>query len=190
MKGSLPLPDLGYDFPLDAPNGWHEANRYLLWTGHFAHDAPPVAIQERLDDRAETLPLRDRSLSLIPAGTPHRLTHLAGFWRTSDADLLLLRAVLPEAVYISLYVSSGPQHLTDRIGWFCSGCGAELAPWTYDVRRYGALPFWKKLLEPVRAFNANVSARTCVSCATVHPPAYGFDAEDDTEEERLARATW
>jgi hypothetical protein len=183
-------PVLGYDFPLDAPNGWHEANRYLLWTGHFAHDALPVSIQERIDASTETLPLRDRSLSLIPGGTPHRLTHLAGFWRTSDADLLVLRAVLPEAVYISLYVSSGPLHHTDRVCWYCAACGTELAPWAYDVGRYGALAFWKKSLAPVRAFNADLKARTCPACAAVHPRAYGFDAEDDTDEERLARAAW
>jgi hypothetical protein len=180
----------GYDVPLDGPNGWHEANRYLLWTGHFAHDAPPVAIQERLGDRTETLPLRKRSLSLIPAGTPHRLTHLAGFWRTSGADLLVLRAELPEAIYISLYVSSGPQHRTDKLFWYCPTCGTELAPWSHDVTRYGALPFWQKMLTPVRAFNADIVARTCPKCAMVHPLAYAFAAEDDTEEERLARATW
>jgi hypothetical protein len=188
MSPSLPI--LGYDFPLDAPNGWNAANRYLLYTGHFALDAPPIALQERLDTRIATLPLRKRSLSLVPAGTPHRLTHLSGFWRTSDADLLVLRAVLPEAVYISLYVSSGPQHHTDRVVWYCDKCGDELAPWTYDVRRYGAQSFWKKLLEPVRAFNASVEQRTCSKCQAVHQMAYGFDAEDDTEEERVVRGTW
>lgn len=183
-------PVLGYDFPLGGPNGWHEANRYLLWTGHFAPDAPPVALQERLDGRSHTLPLRKRSLSLVPAGTPHRLTHLAGFWRTSEADLLVLRAELPEATYINLYVSSGPQHGTDRLCWYCAGCGAELAPWEHDVRRYGPLSFWRKLLEPVRAFNAGAASRTCARCAAVHRLAYGFDAGDDTPEEREARTAW
>jgi hypothetical protein len=190
VSTSPQLPILGYDFPLDAPNGWHEANRYLLYTGHFPLDAPPIALQERLAASTETVPLRNRQLSMVPAGTPHRLTHLAGFWRTSDADLLVLRAVLPEAVYISLYVSSGPLHHTDRILWYCTACGTELAPWTYDIGRYGALNFWKKLLEPVRAFNADVAKRTCPACGEVHPPAYGFDAADDTEEERQARTAW
>jgi hypothetical protein len=189
VSGS-PGPILGFDFPLDAPNGWHEANRYLLWTGHFALDAPPVALQERIETRTETLPLRTRSLSLVPAGTPHRLTHLAGFWRTSDADLIVLRAELPEAIYVSLYVSSGPLHHTDRLAWHCQQCGNELAPWSYDVGRYGALPFWTKLLEPVRAFNAAEAARTCSTCGAVHPLAYGFDAEEDTADERRARAAW
>jgi hypothetical protein len=184
------LPILGYDFPLDAPNGWNKANRYLLYTGHFALESPPIALQERLETGTVTLPLRDRALSLVPAGTPHRLTHLAGFWRISDADILVLRAVLPEAVYISLYVSSGPLHLTDRLFWYCPQCGTELAPWVYDVRRFGALSFWKDLLAPVRAFNATLQQRTCPKCAAVHPVAYGFDAEDDTDEERLARAHW
>jgi hypothetical protein len=183
-------PILGYDFPLDAPNGWNQANRYLLYTGHFALDAAPIALQERLDTGTATLPLRDRALSLVPAGTPHRLTHLSGFWRTSEADLLVLRAVLPEAVYLSLYVSSGPLHRTDRLFWYCEGCGAELAPWEHDVRRYGAMSFWEKLLAPVRAFNASEEQRTCRKCAFVHPMAYGFDAEKDTEEERVARTAW
>jgi hypothetical protein len=190
VSTSPQLPILGYDFPLDAPNGWNEANRYLLYAGHFPLDAPPIALQERLETGIETLPLRDRSLSLVPAGTPHRLTHWAGFWRTSDADFLVLRAVLPEAVYVSLYVSSGPQHYTDRVFWLCESCGTELAPWVFDVRRYGALAFWTKLIEPVRAFNAGAQQRTCPKCGTLHPTAYGFAAEDDTEEERLARAAW
>jgi hypothetical protein len=190
VSTSPQLPILGYDFPLDAPNGWNQANRYLLYTGHFALDAPPIALQELLGSRIETLPLRDRALSLVPAGTPHRLTHLAGFWRTSDADLLVLRAALPEAVYLSLYVSSGPLHRTDCLFWSCAGCGAELAPWVHDVRRYGALSFWERLLAPVRAFNTSVEQRTCQQCGVVHPTAYGFDAEKDTDEERTARAAW
>ena len=189
MSESSPGPILGYDFPLD-DDGWHEANRYLIWTGHFAPDAPPIALQERIDGRTETLPLRNRSLSLVPGGTPHRLTHLAGFWRTSDADLLVLRAELPEATYISLYVSSGPLHHSDRLMWYCAACGAELVPWVHDVGRYGALAFWKQLLEPVRAFNTDVERRTCPACGAVHPTAYGFDAEEDTADERLARAAW
>jgi hypothetical protein len=183
-------PVLGYDFPLEGPNAWHEANRYLLWTGHFALDAPPVALQERIDGRTETLPLRKRSLSLVPGGTPHRLTHLTGFWRTSDADLLVLRAELPEAVYVSLYVSSGPEHHADRLCWYCPTCGTELAPWVHDVQRNGAFAFWERLREPVRAFNADPAARTCPACAAVHSTAYGWDAEEDMPEERLARAAW
>ena len=191
MKAAAPkLPVLGYDIPLDGPSGWHEANRYLLWTGAFAPNAPPVAIQERVDGRAVTLPLRARSLSSIPAGRAHRLTHLAGFWRVSDADLLVLRAALPEAIYLTLYLSSGPQHRTDRLLWYCRQCGAELAPWEYDVRRRGAQAFWTALLEPVRAFNADSARRTCSQCSDVHPPAYGFNPSDDTPEERLARASW
>lgn len=190
MSASAPGPILGSDFPLEGPNGWHQANRYLLWRGHFAPDAPPVALQERLAGRTETLPLRKRSLSLVPAGTPHRLTHLAGFWRTSDADLLVLRAELPEAIYVSLYVSSGPLHHTDRLFWLCPKCGAELAPWVHDVERHGALAFWQHLIEPVRAFNAEAAARTCPACGELHPLAYGFDAGLDTPEEQQARATW
>ena len=190
MSGSTPGPILGYDFPLEAPNGWHEANRYLLWIGHFALDAPPVALQERIGTQTETLPLRKRSLSLVPAGTPHRLSHLAGFWRISDADLIVMRAELPEAVYFTLYVSSGPLHRTDRLLWYCPQCGGELAPWTYDVGRFGALGFWTTLLEPVRAFNADGARRTCAACGTVHPLAYGFDAGDDTADEAAARAAW
>jgi hypothetical protein len=190
VSTSPQLPVLGFDFPLDGPNGWHEANRYLLYTGHFPLEAPPVALQEWLGSGSETVPIRNRQLSMVPAGTPHRLTHLAGFWRTSDADLIVLRALLPEALYLSLYVSSGPTHHYDRICWYCNECGTQLAPWEYNVERYGALPFWNKVLDPIRAFNADPAARTCPQCAAVHPIAYGFAAEADNEEERLARTIW
>ena len=190
MSTSPQLPVLGFDFPLDAPNGWHQANRYLLYTGHFALDAPPIALQERVGSGIETVPMRDRQLSMVPAGTPHRPTHLSGFWRTSDADLIVLRAVLPEALYLCLYVSSGPTHHDDRVCWYCNECGTALAPWTYNVERYGALRFWSKAIDHVRAFNAGAAQRTCPACGALHPMAYGFEAADDTDEERTARARW
>ena len=62
--------------------------------------------------------------------------------------------------------------------------------WEYNVARYGALPFWSKVLDRVRAFNADAALRTCPACGAVHPLAYGFEAGDDTDEERGARATW
>jgi hypothetical protein len=187
---SSALPVLGYDFPLDGPVGWHEANRYLLWTGRVGTDAPVVAIQERVDDTAITLPARSRSLSLIPAGTPHRLTHLFGFWRISDADTIVLRAALPEAVYICIYVSSGPQHERDRILWYCESCGSAIAPFDVDIRRYGARAFWDVAsLEHVRRFNAALDMRTCPN-GCVHGIAYGFAATDDSVDERQARAIW
>lgn len=183
-------PVLGYDFPLEGPDGWHEANRYLLWNGHFAPDAPATAIQERIEGATETLPIRARSLSLIPARTPHRLAHLFGFWRVSDADLIVLRAELPEATYVCFYVSSGPQHHTDRLLWYCAACGAELAPGDFNVRRLGARAFWEDYaLARVRAFNGDVSLRKC-TCGSVHPSAFGFDREFDTPEERQARGDW
>lgn len=50
-------PVVGFDFPLDAPSGWHEANRYLVWTGRFAVDEPVVGLQEWLDGAAVSVPL-------------------------------------------------------------------------------------------------------------------------------------
>jgi hypothetical protein len=183
-------PIVAYDFPLDGPDGWHEANRYLVWTGRFAVDAPVNAVQEWIDGAAVTLPASARALSLVPAGTPHRLTHLFGFWRISDADLHVVRAVMPSVTYLCLNVSSGPEHKNDRGLWYCPGCGNELAPSSYDVRRYGAPAFWDHALERVRAFNADPAARTCPRCGTVHPTAFGFDRDRDTPDERIARAAW
>lgn len=188
MSGTLPV--LGYDVPLEGPNGWHEVNRYLLWTGHFPLDAPPVAMQEFVEGKIVTLPVKRRSFSLIPAGTPHRLTHLFGFWRVSDADMLVLRAELPEATYLCLYVSSGPEHGHDRVQWYCANCSSVLAPLDVDVKRFGARAFWEeRSLEHVRAFNADAALRTCPH-GCLHRTAYGFDAERDTPEERAARAEW
>ena len=75
----------------------------------------------------------------------------------SDGDLLLLRAVCPEAVYIN-YVRPGADHRPHRL--VLQRLWDE--PRAVDLRCAAprALPFFEKLLEPVR-FNANVSARTC-----------------------------
>jgi hypothetical protein len=183
-------PVLGYDVQLDGPNGWYEANRYLIWSGRWAPDAPSVALAERLESGPVTLPLRKRSLSLVPANTPHRLTHLFGFWRTSDADLLVFRMEMPAANHVCLYISSGPEHAADRLYWYCERCGKVLKQWDHDVQRFGARAFWDRALEQIRAFNADAAARTCSTCGTTHSAAYGIDAELDTDEERQARAIW
>jgi len=183
-------PILGYDFPLDGPNGWHEAHRYLIWTGHFPPGAPATALQERTAGVTTTFPVKPRSLSLVAAGTPHRLTHLFGFWRISDCDMLVVRAELPEATYLCLYISSGPRHRTDRVVWYCPQCGTELAPWSHDVQRFGAGAFWDRSLEAVRAFNAAAALRTCAHCGAVHPAAFGFDSDLDSQAEQEARALW
>ena len=190
MSGS-PGPILGFDFPLDAPNGWHEANRYLLWTGHFPLDAPPVALQERIGTRTETLPLRNRSLSLVPAGTPHRLTHLAGFWRTSDADLIVLRAELPEALVRVLvrFVGTAASYRPAGLVLCCNAAlswrrGATTSAATARFRSGRSSSSRCARLTPA------LRRRTCPACGAVHPLAYGFDAGEDTGDERLARAAW
>jgi len=80
-------------------------------------------------------------------------------------------------------------HHYDRICWYCNESRDTRA---VDLQRRALrrAVILDKVLEPVRAFNADEAQRTCQACGAVHPLAYGFEAADDTTEERAARAGW
>jgi hypothetical protein len=170
--------------------GWHDANRYTLWVGREEIDAPVYELLERRDGVMLRLPLQARLMHLIPAGTPHRMTHLFAPWRVSDADTIYLRYAVPEGIYHTLLTAMSRMVKEDQILWLCPGCGAEMERAAFDTRVSGMASFWPFLLQEVRAFNRDAVRRSCSQCGRAHPQCYGFDARNDVADEAAARQAW
>lgn len=179
-----------YDIYLGEGDGsWQEASRYQVWTRKDASNAPALSVLERRDGQVLRVPERSRVMHRIPGGTPYHIEHLFGFWRTTGADTIFIRAAADDGVYYTLIVAtSGEEAGTDTVSWSCPNCGAELESERFDSARYGLRKFWAHALDLARAFNE--SKRTCPGCGHVHPFAYGFDAAQDAGSEREGRSAW
>lgn len=179
-----------YDIYLGEGDGsWQEASRYHVWTRKDPASAPALSVLERRDGRVLRVPERSRVMHRVPGGVPYHIEHLFGFWRTTGADTIFIRAESDESVYYTLIVATtGPDAGTDTVAWFCPKCGTELESDAFPSARYGLRAFWSHALHLARAFNA--SKRTCRTCGHEHPYAYGFDAAQDDGAERVGRAAW
>jgi hypothetical protein len=188
MAMSQPLS--GFDIPFGGDDeAWTQANQYGVWTQRFPVATPVLHVIERIEGAVSEAPGAPQALRLIPAAMPHRIAHLFGFWRESDADTLFFRSEQGGDVRYALVVSVGAvTYKSERLFWTCPSCQSELARFDYESRRFGLPEFWRFALERVREFNGDNAARKCPTCGTVHPLAYGFHAKDDRDDERAARA--
>jgi hypothetical protein len=182
------IPIVGPEAPETA---WQEASRNHVWSARHADDAPFPAIFEDVDGTIVRLPTRDRVFHVIRAGRLHRIAHGFGFWRVCGAD----------ATYVGSRYDGGYAHLmiigthyasykTDTLRWVCPGCGEQLGEIEVQTRRVRLKGLIETALAQVRSFNADDSARTCKSCGSLHPHAYGFEPGHDNDVERAARASW
>jgi len=180
-----------YDIYLGEGDGsWQEASRYQIWTRKAALADPALSVLERRDGKVLRVPERSRVMHRIPGGVPHHIEHLFGFWRTTAADTVFIRAEMDDEVYYTLIVATTGRDVgTETVAWYCPKCGAELQSAAFPAARFGLRAFWNHALEQARAFNA-AAARTCAGCGTTHPHAYGFDAQVDRDDEREGRALW
>jgi hypothetical protein len=179
-----------YDIYLGEGDGsWQEASRYQVWTRKANLTEPALSVIERRDGKVLRVPEQSRVMHRIPGGTPYHIEHLFGFWRTTGADTIFIRAEADDEVYYTLIIAtSGKDVGTETIAWYCPKCGTELKSDAFAANRFGLRAFWNRALEQARAFNA--TPRTCASCGTAHPVAYGFDAQVDAGDEREGRAAW
>ncbi|HXQ51428.1 MAG TPA: hypothetical protein VN802_10075 [Stellaceae bacterium] len=186
-------PVLNFNFTLEdaaARGGWHEANRYAVWVGRQALDAPPWELMERRPEGFVRLPAGARSMRLVPAGMPFRVAHLFAPWQVSDADTVYLRVARADGVFHLLVATSGPTVKESAAVWICAGCGAEMARARFAVGTHGLVAFWPFLLVQARAFNAAPERHICAACGEPHPLCYGFAGSDDSADEAAARALW
>ncbi len=179
-----------YDIYLGEGDGsWQEASRYQIWTRKDTLAEAPLSVIERREGKVLRVPEQSRVMHRIPGGTPYHIEHLFGFWRTTGADTIYIRAEAEDEVYYTLIVAtSGKDVGTETIAWYCPKCGSALKSEDFAAKRFGLRAFWNHGLDTARAFNA--SDRTCAGCGHVHPNAYGFDAQTDHTDEREGRATW
>lgn len=188
-------PVTNYRIPLIGPEAparaWQEAGRnYIFSARHPAH-APRLGVVELLPEGVVRLPERDRVFHVVPAGRPHRIEHAFGFWRTCGADVLYIASTYEDGVVYMTVISTAPTtYESDTVHWTCLGCGAPLRSVDIPTRRVRLQGLLERSLAAVRAFNGDEAARTCATCAAVHPLAYGFEPDDDSDDERRARATW
>ena len=188
-------PALFYDIALkhlDSPyGGWHESADYFCWSGRFAVTDKPLTVWEKVEGGVIKLPDKPVLMHIIPAGRPHHIEHLFGYWHSCDADKFFIRKVDGEQVYYVLVVGGTKAlHRRDTIAWCCPQCGTEIDHHVVE----GGAPKWNEFLvrqlDLVRRFNENESLRRCSSCGHVHPLCYGLRPEDDWALEREMRAIW
>ena len=172
---SMSLPVMGFDIPFGADDdAWTVANQYGIWTKRFWPTAGKRLV-ERPDGAVNEAPETPQAMRLIPAGMPHRIANLFGFWRQSDADTLFFRSEQDEDTRYALVVSIGAvNYKNEQLFWTCPGCRTELARCSFEAKRFGLPAFWEFAAERTREFNADEAARTCKGCGTVHPHALGW----------------
>lgn len=181
-------------YDIEVPEGtgnWLAASRYNVWTKRMGPGDAPLSVLERRDGRVLRIPDQERVMHQIPIGTPYHIEHDFGFWRTTGADTLFLRAEYDGATFYTMIVGThGRKFGSEAISWFCPRCGELVLTVAFDMKRYGLAAFAAFALDQVRDFNAAASARTCAKCGHVHPSAYGVDPRSDRPEEADARAQW
>jgi hypothetical protein len=188
-------PVTNYRIPLigsEAPKrAWQEASRNYIWSARHPAGAVRLGIVELLPEGVVRLPERERVFHVVPAGRPHRIEHAFGFWRTCGADALYVASNYEAGVVYMMVISTAPTtYQVDTLHWTCLGCGGALQSVEIPTRRVHLRGLTERSLAAVRAFNADPAGRTCASCGALHPLAYGFEPDDDNDEERAARANW
>lgn len=188
-------PVTNYRIPLVGPEAperaWQEVSRNQIWSARHPADAAPFAVVELVPEGRVRLPERERVFHIVPADRPHRIEHGYGFWRSCGADALYIRSVYDAGVAYMLVISTAAESYTsDTLSWTCLSCGTPLHAVEVPTRRVRLRGLIERSLAAARAFNADLAARTCTACGSLHPPAYGFEPAEDNDEERTARAAW
>lgn len=183
---------LGVDIAFGSNTGtWQHAGQYSVWTGSVQAGAPVPQVLEMRGDEIAAVAVRETMLHVIPAGRPHRLSHLFGFWRVSDGDTFVLLARDPAVTrFAFVAATSAPSYAKERLRFACPNCRRVLKALAFDARRLGFERYWDEALAEARAFSADAAGRRCSHCATLHPIAYGLNAQSDTPDERAARLAW
>lgn len=190
MTNSMRKPDLSYDAPMGGDGSWTHAGGYSIWSKTVGEGESALDLWEGRASQAPH-PAAPYALHNIAAGTPHRLSHVLGFWRISQGDTIFLKVSEGTKVHYSLALTTGaPQYRVDRLAWYCRRCGVPLRESEFETNRLGLDAFWDWALVQVRAFNADASLRVCANCGDLHVLGYGVAAPLDTPDERSARERW
>jgi hypothetical protein len=183
-------PELSFVRHMAAPSGrWERKGDYAIWTGSRRGAEPRLALLEVHEGGVVPVVKTDGPLlHRIPGGVPHLVAHLFGFWHEADVDAVWLEARQGDTTYYSIMLGgSAGRPARDSCLWICPKCAAPLARHDFDTSRRGFAEFLDFALDKVREFNRDPERRTCRKCRAVHPLAYGFYPDQDTDDERAAR---
>lgn len=191
----MDTPILHYDIPLKPEGGgfgrWQATVDYVVWSGCFSEDDPPLTVWELHDTRALRIPEKDDLMHIIRGGTPYHVEHLFGYWRICDADMIYFRTRQQGEIYYLLVTGGRPgSYAKDALLWVCPKCACQFSRHDFETGMARWKRFWNAQLGLVRSFNDDEALRTCPSCGHVHPPAYGFYPSDDVPPEAEARIRW
>jgi hypothetical protein len=184
-------PDLSFDFDVGAgEEKWFRHGNHAIWCGNRATDEPRYVLHEWSEKGVRPFPVEgDKPVfHRVPEGTPYHISRLFGFWVVNDVDATLLTVRRGAVIHHMLAVGGR----TDKparasILFVCPKCAARFGEITFDEVRAGYERFIDFALKRVRTFNANAELRACRRCRAVHPPIYGFHANQDLPEEHAAR---
>jgi hypothetical protein len=173
------------------PNGqWKKAGANYVWSRFVADGAPELELFELFDAGVVPVPVDVRTMHVIPAGRPYRLSHVYGFWRAAGADTVFVRSPAPGgSAYMLITGTSYATYSEDRLFWMCLGCKRGLRSVTVP-KSTGLNGLLSGAAAAVAAFNADTSARTCPDCGIVHPSAYAMEPTRDDDIEASARIAW
>ncbi len=185
-----------YNIPLKGLAGnygiWQETPDYYCWTGRFAQSDKPLTIWEKVEGGVVKIPDGQAVLHVIPAGRPHHIDHLFGYWHTCNADKFVVRKEQEDDVHYMIILGGAKRDYSyDIVAWYCPSCGTELGGGArVEAGARNRPKFLDEQLRLVRRFNEEESLRLCPSCGAIHPKAYGLLPEADTPHERELRAIW
>lgn len=189
-------PTAFYNIPLTGLPGnygtWQETPDYYCWSGSFARTDKPLTIWEIVEGGVVKIPQKPAMLHIIPAGRPHHIDHLFGYWHTCNADKFIVRKEQQDSVHYMIVLGGAKRDYSyDVVAWYCASCGTELGGGErVEAGARNRPKFLDEQIRLVRRFNDDESLRHCTKCGAIHPRAYGLLPEVDTPLERDLRTVW
>ena len=113
-------------------------------------------------------------VGFIPRNLPHHLPHDFGWWHLNGTEEFYFCIPLSDGNVCLLIFEANPIERVDTFAWYCQQCYAPLYARECNVGRVGLDGYWETKGVAVKAFNADMSLRTCTACDAVHPPAFSF----------------
>ena len=188
---AIQAPELSYTRRMaEAPTGWQQRGDYAIWGGNRTAEEAPYVLHEWCAEGVIPIPHRTGRpiMHRIAKGTPYHVNRLFGFWIEHDVDAIWLEAPAEGSSHYTLMVGGTTGTPSNTASLFvCPKCAAQFGRESALITHQRYSVFLNSTLHRVRAFNADTELRTCPKCGGVHPPTYGFYANDDTAQERSAR---
>ena len=156
---------------------WKRTHDYDIWTDCRSSTDAPLALWEAWNDGVLRIPDKTSVMHIIPAGVPHHVEGVFGYWRACESDIVWLRVARGELTHYAMILGgSAADYNKDRILWICPACATTVHSVEIETGRTKLSEFWAREPAIINEFNADERLRTCPNCSHVHPRAYPFRA--------------